>query len=106
MSTTEITTATIIDENITFSVSEICTYCDISKELLVQMMEHGVFNFSHELPEDFQIDLKTVKRIESAYRLHRDLEINIPGVALILELQDELAMLRDELNLLHRHLTK
>ncbi len=106
MQTTMITTATIVDETTTFTVQEICTRCNVTQDLLVEMMEYGLFDFNDNLDANYPIDLKTVKRIESAFHLHRDLEINMPGIAVILELKDELEQLHTELALLHRHLSK
>ena len=70
------------------------------------MMEHGLFELSKPLRDDHEIDLRTLRRIESAFRLHRDLEINMSGIALVLELRDELETLRNELNVLYGHLNK
>ena len=106
MHTTTIATATIVDDSTTFTISEICSRCNVSHDLLVQMMEHGLFEFNNPLHDDFKIDLKTLQRIESAFHLHRDLEINMPGIALVLELRDELETLRNELNVLYGHLNK
>ena len=97
---------TVVDETTTFSIREVCTYCDISPDLLIQMVEHGLFDLDNEFDDNSQIDLKTLKRVEAAFRLHRDLEINISGVALVLELNEEIEKLRDEISVLQEHLAK
>lgn len=106
MKSNEIITGVLVDEKTTFSVSEICTRCNVPHELLVQMMEYGLFEFTNQLEDDYNLDLKTLRIVESAVHLHRDLEINMPGIALILELKDELEQLRNELDLLHKHLSR
>ncbi len=93
----------IIDEKITFTISQICQQCDIPKELLLQMMEHGLFEFYQQDQDEYRIDINGLKQIEIAFHLHKDLEINIPGIAVIIELRDELEQLRTELNFLHKH---
>ena len=93
----------IVDETTTFSIREVCAKCNISQGLLVQMVEHGLFEFNSLPKDDEQIDLKTLKRIESAFHLYHDLEINMPGISLILELKDELEQLRKQLSLLSKH---
>lgn len=97
-----ILTSIIIEETTTFTVEEICTRCKIPHELLVQMLEHGLFELNSDLSDNTLIDLKTLKRIEAAFRLHQDLEINMPGISLILELKDELDRLQQELDLLNK----
>ncbi len=56
----------------------------------------------HDDVERLSLDQKTLRRMESAFRLHRDLEINLPGVVLALDLLDELKQLRHELDILRK----
>lgn len=96
--------AEIVDENTTFSIHEICTQCNIPIEFLEQLNEHGFFELAQMQVTEAQINLKALKRIEAAFHLYRDLEINLPGVSMILELKDELDLLRSQLSLLQKHL--
>ena len=42
----------------------------------------------------------TLARLKCALRLHRDLEINLPGLAVSLDLLDEVQRLRQQVDLL------
>ena len=97
-----ILSSVIVDENTTFTIREICTRCNIPYQIIIQMAEHGLFDLSTNLDDDTEIDLKTLKRIEAAFRLHQDLEINMPGVSLILELKDQIDLLQQQLDLLNK----
>lgn len=101
-----INTAVVIQETTTFTVTEICQRCNLPYAFLKQMVEHGMFESQLDLEENFALDLVQVNRIESAFHLHNDLEINMPGIALVLELRDEIDHLQKELALLRNHLTK
>ncbi|RUR13746.1 chaperone modulator CbpM [Legionella sp. km772] len=90
----------LIEETLSFK--EVCHKYNIPQELLLEMMEYGIFSTSSNGKEN-QLDAKDLRRMESAFRLHRDLEINLPGVALALELLDEIEGLRRELAILHKH---
>ena len=50
-------------------------------------------------------DERTVGRIQAACRIQHDLDINVPGVVLVLELLDELDQLRNRLTMLEHHVS-
>ncbi len=89
-------------EETSFSFKEVCLKYKIPKELLIEMMEYGLFP-SDRNREQSQLRPKDLRRMESAFRLHRDLEVNLPGVALALDLLDEIEELRKELEILRKH---
>ncbi|MDP3559599.1 MAG: chaperone modulator CbpM [Legionellaceae bacterium] len=93
--------ATIIDEHTTYTFVEVCQQLHIPEALLLEMEEHGLFtpiisNKQHLLNQ------QALQRIEAACRLHRDLEINLAGVVLALELLDQLEELQQRLAILER----
>ena len=47
--------------------------------------------------EAWRFDGAAIRRVRDAHRLQRDLEVNPPGVALALELMDEIAALQSRL---------
>lgn len=93
----------LIEESAAVSFKEICHKYNIPKELLTEMIEYGLFPHQSLAAEHTQLNTKELRRMESAFRLHRDLGVNLPGVALALDLLDELLELRQELDILHKH---
>jgi chaperone modulatory protein CbpM len=59
-----------------------------------------------ESPEarQWQFDLQTLARLRKAQRLQRDLKINLPGLAMSLELLDEVQEMRREVDRLNQQL--
>ena len=96
----------LMDENTTFSFVEICQKCNISEDMLLYMIEHGLCNHQQIQVKNAKLDAKMFGRIQSASRLQRDLGINTPGVVLVLELLDDLERLRNELAILQRHVNR
>lgn len=93
----------LIEESYSISFKEVCQKYSIPKELLIEMVEQGLVNSqSHEI-ENSRLNPQDLRRIESAFRLHRDLGINLPGVALALDLLEEMEHLRNELEILRKH---
>jgi chaperone modulatory protein CbpM len=93
----------LIEETTTFSFIEVCHKYNIPKQLLIEMVEQGLFPNQPTDPDQIALDQKALRRIESAFRLHTDLGVNLPGVALVLELLEEIQKMRNELNILHKH---
>lgn len=93
----------LMDENTTISFVEVCRRCNISEEVLTDMIEHGLVNLPQK---NMDIDQHAFYRIQSACRLLQDLGINSSGVVLIMELLDELEKARAELNILQHHVIK
>lgn len=87
------------ERSITFT--QICQKYKVMEEDLEEMLAHGLFEDNGTKT----VTLSMLRRIESAYRLKNDLGVNIPGAALALELMDELQLLRDEIDFLHKYLT-
>lgn len=95
--------AVVIDETTTISFSEACTRYHISEELLLEMIEEGLFPIQAKAKEELTLDQQALRRIESAFRLHKDLNINLPGVALALDLLDKIDAMEHELDILRKH---
>lgn len=93
----------LIEETTTISFIEVCHKYRIPKELLIEMIEQGLFPNQSVSNEQINLEQKDLHRIESAFRLHKDLGINLPGVALALDLMEEMEQLRNELNILRKH---
>ena len=94
----------LIEETTSISFIEVCRKYSIPEELLIEMIEHGLFPTHQNIDkEQVALSQKDLRRIESAFRLHKDLGINLPGVALALDLLDELEHLRKELEILNKH---
>ncbi|MDR3442769.1 MAG: chaperone modulator CbpM [Legionella sp.] len=93
----------LIEDSETISYTEVCHKYNIPKELLTEMMEYGLFSNQSSQIEQLKLNPQELKRIESAFRLHRDLGINLPGVVLAIELLEKIEHLDEELNILHRH---
>lgn len=93
----------LIEDSETISYTEVCHKYNIPKELLTEMMEYGLFSNQSAQIEQLKLNPKELKRIESAFRLHRDLGINLPGVVLAIELLEKIEHLDGELTILHRH---
>ena len=83
-----------MDESLEFSLQQFCHYCDLNNDQIVEMVTEGIIEPRGGPPAEWRFNGYMLKRAQIAVRLQRDLEINLPGIAVILELLNELEELR------------
>lgn len=93
----------LIKEAESIPYNEVCHKYHIPKKLLIELMEHGLFSNQSTQIEQLKLNQKELHRMKSAFRLHRDLGINLPGVVLAIELLEKIEQMDDELNILRKH---
>jgi len=90
----DIVAGVLLDEEQVLSLAEVCRSCDISVELITEMVDYGIVEPLGEQPEHWQFTGIGLRRVTTVLRLQRDLGVNLPGAALALDLMDELRELR------------
>ena len=83
----------ILDRHAAFSMREICRACGTDKRFVLELVAEGIIEPLDEA-DDWRFSGEALVRARSAQRLMRDLGVNLPGVALALDLLDELERLR------------
>ncbi len=79
------------------SFYELCRHCDIHAEGVISFIEEGIIQPSGAQPSDWLFNGEDIIRIQVVLRLQRDLDINIPGAALVLQLLDEITCLQKQI---------
>jgi chaperone modulatory protein CbpM len=74
--------------------------CQVDERHIVEFVEEGVLNVV-EVRSEWHFTGDALRRARLAVRLERDLELNLAGVALALDLIEELQRLRRELEARH-----
>ena len=85
---------TVLDEEIQCSLKELCSLCGITAEMVQDMINEGLISPRDPSPLQWRFDYIEIRRVQTAVRLQRDLRVNLPGCALVLDLLEELAELR------------
>lgn len=94
----------LIDNTTRYDLDQFCRLCHVERVLIVRLVEEGVIEVEGDSPEHWVFSFRTVKRLKRVYRLQRDLDLNIQGVALSADLLEEIDRLRDENSRLRSHL--
>jgi chaperone modulatory protein CbpM len=94
----------LLDERCSVQITELVRVCGVSVEQIRSMVAEGMLHPQGALPEQWVFRGIEVIRVRRAVRLQRDLELNLPGTALALELIDEIERLRGRVRRLEQHL--
>ena len=87
----------VVEEEVRFTLVELCQACSAEQEHMLTWVFEGVLEPVGDSPQDWRFSGESLRRARLALRLSQDLEINPPGVALALDLLDEIAALRARL---------
>ena len=79
------------------SIVEIAQATRAPEDLIMSWVSEGVLSPAGSSPEDWRFSGDSLKRAKTAAHLTHDLELNTPGVALALDLLEEIAALRARL---------
>ena len=89
-------TGEIFDERSAFSVNDLTRMFAVEERRIVEWVEEGVISVREMDATQWRFSGAQLRRARIAWRLERDLGVNAAGVALALELLEELEQLRRE----------
>ncbi len=87
----------ILEEGVELSLAELCRSCELSSDEVLELVDYGVIEVSTSPGGRWRFQGHCLRRVRRAVRLRRDLGVNIAGVALALELLDELEAMHSRL---------
>ena len=94
---TDILTGIILEEEIHLSLRELCDACAVHAEFITELVNEGVIEPSGFDKSHWCFSGVSLHRIRAAKHLQRDLGVNLAGVALALDLLDEMQRLHTQL---------
>ena len=90
-----------LDEEITLSLADLSCACAVHAERIKHLVDEGILEPSGTGPGRWRFSGSCLRRARIAVHLQRDLDINLPGVALALDLLEEIDRLQRVLSRLH-----
>jgi chaperone modulatory protein CbpM len=84
----------IFEESALLTVKDLSRMCAVEERHIVEFVEEGVLSVVEFNATEWYFTGAALRRARVALRLERDLEINLAGVALALELMEEIESLR------------
>jgi chaperone modulatory protein CbpM len=86
----------LFDESARLSIGDLSRMCAVDERHIVEFVEEGVLHVV-DVSTEWRFTGDALRRARLALRLERDLELNLAGVALAVELIEEISQLRREL---------
>jgi len=92
-----VTDGVIVEEHVVFSLADLCRACDAAPEQLLELVSEGLLEPQGSSPDEWRFSGSALLRTRTAMRLAGDLALSPAGVALVMDLLDEIASLRARL---------
>lgn len=87
----------IVENEVHMTIVELSHASRTPEELIMTWVSEGVLSPLGSSPQDWRFSGDSLRRAKTAAHLTHDLELNVPGVALALDLLEEIALLRSQL---------
>jgi chaperone modulatory protein CbpM len=98
--TDEILTGMVLDEHQILSLYELADISACRVEWITELVEEGIIVPDGNEPSEWVFTGISLIRVRTAIRLQRDLNVNLPGIALAMDLLDEIDKLQSRLEIL------
>jgi chaperone modulatory protein CbpM len=86
--------AVLLDDSVEFSLTEVCTACRVSEELIVEIVAEGIVEPAGGDRALWRFTGLALARVQRVLGLQRDFGVNLAGAALALDLLEEIERLR------------
>jgi len=94
--------AQVVTDTVWISAEEICRSTSLSVTTLSELVDLGVLHPRGARPEGWELPISVLPALKTAARLMADLEVNVSGVAVAMELLESRRELERRVALLER----
>lgn len=92
-------TGTVIEDD-SLTLEQLCHACGVHADWVISLVEESIIEPQGDEIQVWRFSGDSLVRVRSALRLHRDLGVNLAGIALALDLMEELENLRAQLKIM------
>ena len=96
--TTDILSGYILEDETRLTLRQLCDACAVRAEYIIELVDVGFIEPSGVERSHWCFNGVTIRRVQKAKRLQHDLGVNLAGVALALDLIEEIESLRARLD--------
>ncbi|BAZ95319.1 transcriptional regulator [Thiohalobacter thiocyanaticus] len=101
---TDAITGVLLDETGELGLAELCQACQLHADHVIRMVEEGLLVPRGRSPAQWRFPDVSLHRALLALRLEQDLDVNLAGSALVIELLEQLRQANQRIALLERQL--
>jgi chaperone modulatory protein CbpM len=85
------------------NLNDLCAICHVTPDFIIELISYGTIEPQGKSASKWRFDAHQLHVIRTAVRLHHDLEINHAGIALAIDLLDQVEDLQTELRILKKY---
>ncbi len=93
----------IVEKSQSLTLEEFCRATHTQPDLILQMIEYQLIQPEGETPSNFRFDSVSLRRGRIAASFYHDLEVNMAGIALALDLLEKIELLQQKLDILEKN---
>ncbi|MCF7531859.1 chaperone modulator CbpM [Pseudomonas petrae] len=93
-----------MSNTLVIDMQEFCQVVDMPAAFVIEIVEHGILEPQGRQPDDWLFDSAALSIARRAVKLHHELQLEWDGVALALNLLEELERVRAENRMLRQRL--
>ncbi|MHB1331580.1 MAG: chaperone modulator CbpM [Sulfuriferula sp.] len=86
------------DSIFTLTLEQLAWTCSVESAWVCGLVDEAILNPSGATPTDWRFNAEDLARARRAWRLYHELEVNLEGLGLILDMQDEIRRLHTRLD--------
>ena len=90
-------TGVVVEQQTTLTIDDMSRICKIQRHRIVTLVNEGILDPTGPKPAQWHFPVSSLQRAKRALRIKQGLEINMAGVAVVLDLLDEIDKLQAEL---------
>lgn len=88
---------TIIDENNSLTLEEMSRAVNAEHDLIIQLVDYHIIQPKGTSQNEWQFDHICLKRTRLARNFYYDLEVNLAGIALLIDLLEKIELLEADI---------
>ena len=93
-----------MSDTLVIGIQELCEAVDLPAAFVIEIVEHGILEPQGRQPDEWLFDSAALSIARRAVKLHHELQLEWDGVALALDLLEELEEVRAENRMLRQRL--
>ena len=93
-----------MSNTLVIDMQELCEVVDLPAAFVIEIVEHGILEPQGRQPDEWLFDSAALSIARRAVKLHHELQMEWDGVALALDLLEELEQVRAENRMLRQRL--
>lgn len=90
----------IVEQSASLNLEEFCQAVHLQTQVVIEMVEHQLIKPEGSAPNSWRFDNACLKRAKIAASFYRDLEVNMPGIGIALDLLERIEYLEQRLQTL------